>query len=312
MIAFDDAAVLLNHADFDVIATKLATREPTVKTGTKTLLLKDVIPLPGDDSLLFPVMHTYYHSGNLGDIIYAMYAIREHGGGNLIVGQEQNKTSPCSNPITEEQFNKLQPLLKKQPYIQSSTWNKTWPKSDFIDLNVFRDHWNDPQLRLNYDINSLCQMHFFTLGIIEKFSSNPWLEVPDPIVTKRIVIHRSQRYRNSKFPWSVITSKYRDSLLFTGFPEEHKDFCSSFGMVEFYPVSDFLTMARLIKGASVFVGNQSFPCSMALGMGQRTYQESWQNGHTPDSWRQSQDCLFDRPDFCHGITDLSKFESWIC
>lgn len=251
---------------------------------------------------------TYYHSGNIGDIIYALYAINKHGGGDLLIGPEQNDTSPCGVPINEAQFAAFEPLLKLQPYLRRIEFRPKYAAKELhYDLNTFRDNWDNTAVRNRTRINNLCEMHFHTLGIWHLFDPmEAWLDVDKPIRTGRIIIHRSKRYRCAvyPFPWSDIVRRHGNNLLFVGMEDEHADFQRLFGKVSFWRVTDLLEMARLIAGSIAFIGNQSSPCAMALGMGQRVYQEAW--------FEKSADCIFKRTDwYLNQKNKLEEFEEWL-
>lgn len=228
----------------------------------------------------------YYHSGNLGDIVYALYAIQKVGGGQLILGPEQNRTARADNPIDEARYTLLKPLLDLQPYIPKHSFSFHYRGNRAFDLNQFRNHWNNQGLRWETGINLLAWMHCYALKVHDEFRHDEtWVNVGDPIKTDRIIIHRSFRYRNDLFNWQVILKHFGSgNLLFVGLPEEHQEFTASYSCnVEYRPVTDYLELARVIAGGKGFIGNQSFPCALAIGVGQRVIQEAWPN---------SPDCLF--------------------
>lgn len=249
------------------------------------------------------VSSTYYHSGNLGDIIYGLYAIRKRGRGKatLLIGPEQVDTAPCAVPVSRSQYENLAPLLAKQSYLKASDFSPQHPRSkSVIDLNTFRNAWRDWPLRSKLDIHTLCGMHCHILGVTLRHTE-PWLTAPDPIQTGMIVCHRSVRYRNNAFPWQMLVKYYSGRLLFVGLPQEHSDFCHTYGRVAYWQPFNFLELARVIAGARGFIGNQSFPCSLAIGLGQRILQESW-----PDS----PDCIFRRGNFLTQPFDESHLPQW--
>jgi len=256
---------------------------------------------------LLGVGSSYYHSGNLGDIIYGLQAVKHNGGGALFIGPEQRDTSPCGMPITESQFKFIAPLLNAQPYIKSTTFCPTYPNGQFkYDLNSFRNNWDNGKLRHEQNIHNLCEMHCYTLGLRAFFNEQePWL-LPGgkPIVTNRLIIHRSTRYQSKDFPWAELVRRHAHRMLFVGFSEEHADFQKIFNAkVSFWGVTDMLEMARLIAGSVAFVGNQSAPCAVALAIGQRVYQESW--------YPKSPDCIFRRESFLNQLDPVSAFEKWL-
>lgn len=238
---------------------------------------------------------TYYHSGHLGDLIYALYAIKANGGGNLIIGQEQKDTAPCAEPICHSQFKMLLWLLKSQPYIEDAWYSATHPGDSAHDLNTFRNHWVNPSTRSEHNLDTLCKAHFHELGVLEKFNAEySWIECPCPISTDRIVVHRSARYNSpgfgeQSFPWGALVNRHSDNMLFVGLESEWIKFQSDFEhRVSFWQVKDFFELARLIAGARSCIFNQSFPLSLALGLGKRVACEAWPA---------SPDCRFMRPTY---------------
>lgn len=247
----------------------------------------------------------YYHSGNLGDIVYALAAIKIKGTGDLLIGPKQNGTSPCQTPTTKEHFDAFAPLLRTVPYLRKIDYRQDYPAGELThDLNEFRNHWNDWPLRQKTGIHSLCKMHCYQLGVLDKFNERePWLEIKDPILSGKIVINRTRRYNATNFPWKEIVERYRQHLLFVGFLQEHEDFVKQFGKVSYYAVLDILEMARLIAGARGFIGNQSMSCALAIACGQNIFQESWES---------SMDCTFDRVNFKNQLNgSVDDIEPWI-
>lgn len=239
-------------------------------------------------------LKTYYHSGNLGDIVYGLYAIKAAGGGDLLIGPKQNHTSPCQVPTTKAQFEAFLPLLKLQPYLRKVEYRAEYPAGEIdVDLNRFRDHWNNWQVRQREKIDTLCKCHFHTLGIMARFEEGePWLRAPLNGTGKPIVIHRSARYHQPLFPWGDLVERYGKQMVFVGLNVEWNDFCSEFGEVRFYAARDLREMAEVINGAMACIMNQSFPLSAAIGLGQRVMVEEWP---------QSPDCRFKRTNYHSGI-----------
>ena len=56
--------------------------------------------------------------------------------------------------------------------------------------------------------------------------------------------------------------KYPDKL-FIGIEEEYEDMKQVLPDLQFKPVNDFLEMATIINSCKLFIGNQSFPFSIA-------------------------------------------------
>lgn len=246
----------------------------------------------------------YYHSGNLGDVIYALAAIRLAGGGKLILGPKQRKTPPCSSPIKAESFEMLAPLLAAQPYVTKSQFTERHPGTDAaFDLNTYRRNWQDSDIRTRTGIRSIVGMHCYTLGVFEKFKTpEPWLTVPDPIELPYYTVHRSPRYQSDDFPWEILLKRFAGRLLFVGLSSEHSAFHSKFNVsLPFWKCADFLDLARVIAGSAGFIGNQSFPMSIALGLGKNVLQESW---------AASPDCVLPRPGFITQPFTDKQLDEW--
>lgn len=286
-------AVLFHRCkDRSLIARLREARNGTIAEGPKEKPehITLVSSIKQTVSALLNGAHSFYHSGNLGDVMYALPAIKAYGGGDLYIGPEQRKTSPCMVPITQDQYDMLEPLLSQQEYLRNVEFSKSYPSGTFHDLNGFRNLWVDRKKKHANGVETLCQAHFWFLGIMDKFEEDrPWLAVPDPIPTGKIIIHRSPRYNSYNFPWDRLVEKRRKDLLFVGLPVEHEKFESDWKCkVSYWGVKNFLEMARIIAGGKAFVGNQSFPLSIAIGAGQRVIVEECPR---------SPDCRFKRDNY---------------
>jgi hypothetical protein len=73
----------------------------------------------------------------------------------------------------------------------------------------------------------------------------------------------------------ISTGMFEDNSIFVGTPAEHADFEKTFGItIPYHPVDNFLELANIIAGADLFVGNQGFAYSIAIGLGQNTVLEA--------------------------------------
>lgn len=205
---------------------------------------------------------TFWHSGDLGDIIAALPTVRALGGGDFIIGHKPNGQRES---LRGPRFEALAPLLLAQPYIASVRWGD--PVPGCIDFSDFR--------HCPHDGMNIAYWQAKYVGAV--ISMEPWLAVRAP-VHGRAVVARSPRYHNPEFPWRTLLPRLVDPL-FIGFPDEHDAFCKAVGWrVEHAPTSTLLETARLIAGARVFVGNQSAPFWIAIGLGTPTIQETWLEG----------------------------------
>lgn len=246
--------------------------------------------------------YSFYHSGDFGDIIYALKAIQLIGGGKLVLGREYKGKHPPRSPITREGFELLQPLLAKQNYITSVEFSeKAVPCSH--DMNLFREFWQLRHTKYKLPYETLVEMNCYTIGVEPLFTTDPWLS-SDRKTIAPFIVHRSRRYNAQDFPWREIVEQCGRSACFIGLPEEHELFSEQYGHISFYQPMDFADMAAVINGAKGFIGNQSFPCSVALGLGQNVLQEAYYVKR--DGSEASPDCLFERPNFFTQKTPLDE------
>jgi len=124
--------------------------------------------------------------------------------------------------------------------------------------------------------------------------SKPWMQIDEknPATKGKIVVSRGARWHGEFFPWNRLTSELGHKMVFVGLPEEHQDFCSLFGNIEYLPTIDLYDVATAIAGADLFIGNQSSPNSIANGI------------HAPsivETCLYAFDCIYERGNttYCH-------------
>lgn len=223
---------------------------------------------------------TFFHSGDLGDMIYSMAMAKRFSPIKLLVGPDPNVK--VREQMTPQKFEWIAPLLRTQAWIKSIDYCDAVPQVEY-DLNRFRKTWFGPGRKST----RLFECYAETFHVPNPPEDVPWLVV-DPIVDEEhpIVISRSSRYRNDQFPWKSVSSLYGDRMVFVGHEEEFNEWTRVYGRTADYrPVHDALEMARIIAGASLFIGNQSFPMSLALALNCPLIQEV--SPKTPD-------CIFRR------------------
>jgi hypothetical protein len=195
-------------------------------------------------------VNQFSHSGDIGDIIYALPAIKALGGGKLVLFHHPDGRT--AHGMNEAKVARLRPLLESQDYIDSVEWSE-----EVLDhsLNGFRDHWQE---------GVLTDMHLSTQGLSWEHRVEPWLHA-EPKHVAPVVMHRSARYLGN-FPWAKAVEVYKKDAVFVGFPDEHAVFCNSFGEIPFYDAKDFLELAMVIAGSQWYLGNQSSPLAVAHGL----------------------------------------------
>lgn len=236
--------------------------------------------------------YSFHCSGNFGDLIYALKAIKTIGGGELIISPDSKSSIPPKHPITRQMFDMFYPLLKSIPWLGSVTFSDKWVGASY-DLDDFFELWLTRR-KLKLSIENLAEMYCYAIGVHQLFDPSPWLECGSKPIAK-VVIHRSARYQEDGFPWGAIMKRVAGQALFIGLPDEWQAFTAKYGPVPFYGCGDFMDMAAVINGAEWFVGNQSLPCAIALALGKNVYQETFSG---------SPDCVFDRGNFFNNKSPL--------
>ena len=262
-------------------------------------------PLP--DRIDKPLI--FHHTGDWGDVIYSLPVIKALGGGVLFLSDDNKFPFPRKSRerVTAEWVNNIKPLLEQQDYIWRASFTHGLPFSTDCDLNKFRLPWKgvvkDPT-------KTIFKMHQEAFGVSYP-EDQPWLTVDEPIISKPIIVNLTARYRNFHFPWINLIRKYGDQMGFVGSPTEASFFENmAYGVGKSIPhrkTGNLLDAARVIAGAKVFIGNQSAPMAIALGLGKNVIQECWQG---------NPNCLFRRPNAKYwGVTtvdpDIEIPEEWL-
>ncbi|TFF33701.1 hypothetical protein [Mucilaginibacter psychrotolerans] len=207
----------------------------------------------------------FNHSGNAGDIIYALATLKrihQIAGIPLNLYLKLNRPSTISpdlvHPLGNVMLNArmvqmLIPLIQSQPYINICDVNNN-VKVD-IDLDFFRASI------IPQDRGNIAHWCGYTTGITPRLWQS-WLTVDaNKNYGDDIVVARSERYRNSMIDYSFL-SRY-DKIKFIGVESEFKDIQKAIPHIQWVQVNDFLQMAQIIAGCKFFIGNQSFPYSLA-------------------------------------------------
>ena len=214
-----------------------------------------------------PLNHAYkaltgfVHSGNAGDIIYslpAVWKLSKNGKAQFYLKANQPHEQkfdfhPLGNVMLNDKvIAMLTPLLRYQPRMASvETYN-----SQPVDYSL------DDFRRYHYFLGASIVRWYFTVYGISHDTSKPWLAAPkDERYKNTVIIARSHRYRSPLIDYSFL-KQYPDKI-FVGVPQEYEDMKAMLPDLEYKPVSDFLEMATIINSCRLFIGNQSFPFSVA-------------------------------------------------
>lgn len=210
---------------------------------------------------------SFSHTGHAGDIVYsipAMYALA--GGKKIALYLKLNQpaldfTPSMKHPngsvmLTSKSVELFAPLLLAQPgFVACEALNDQ--HVDY-DLTAFR------ALPFDYRMGSIARWYFLTFGVTRDLGK-PWLQArPDARYSDAVIIARSSRYHSPGIDYSFL-KKYK-RLVFVGVPDEYEEMKKALPALEYAPVKDFLELASVIAAGRLFIGNQSFPFSLAEAM----------------------------------------------
>lgn len=221
----------------------------------------------------------FYHSGDLGDIIYSLPCIEALGGGNLILGNNNlYKHSIPTIKITPNLVDQFKTILLNQSYIKNILFEHKI-KINF-NLNKFRylfNKWNNNELSV-LESNKLKQTNIIDLyknefGITNNLYIKKWLHTNYSTTLSNIIINRTERYNNYNFPWKQIVNNFKNQIVFLGHKKEYEKFVLDFGNVSYYK-TNFKECLEILNGCKLFIGNQSFLYSLAEGLKIPTLQET--------------------------------------
>lgn len=201
----------------------------------------------------------FTHSGDMGDVLFALPTIKAKGGGTLYLFDTPGKTA---HGMTQAKADSLRSLLIQQPYIKDVIFCPQGHEDQA--LNGFRHHFRP--------YRNLADMHLATHALGPEHRAKAWLQV-EPKQVAPVVIHRSPRYQNNYMPWRRIVEQYKGKAVMIGSPAEWERFVSQFGHVPYYRTANMLELAQVIAGAKLYCGNQSSPEAVAEGLKQNKILE---------------------------------------
>ena len=224
-------------------------------------------------------MATFKHSGDLGDILYALPAVKALSGGTLYLDLNGGRTEPfvqqtCPDGHTklgQRAYDALRPLLLEQPYI---TDVQPWA-GEPIDHNLDRFRG---QVLTGGQVN-LVVAHLRAFGLPEGIYNDPWLTLRSPPVTlhKPVVISRTVRYHSKYRWWALNIRQLAPQAVFLGFEKEHDIFQYTFEcQVDFHWAKDALEIAQVLLGSQMLIGNSNFTMAIAHGLGTPFVQELYE------------------------------------
>jgi len=205
-----------------------------------------------------------HHSGDVGDVIYAMPIMKQLGITKMILDPERNYGTKMNRMLC----NSVGQLLKSQGIDYEVADNYVGPIDH--DFDVFRERSID----LTYNHLSTAQAIAMN---IDADLSEPYINITDTNPVAPVVIARSARYHNQSFDWYNLLKDIKTPIAFVGLKGEYESFINKTMLrnVTFYPTDNFYEVARIIAGAKVFIGNQSAPFAVAEGLKVNRIQETF-------------------------------------
>lgn len=215
---------------------------------------------------------TGLHSGNIGDIVYALPTCRMLEINHLIL-------NVCADPgfggrvLTEQAAKALVPLLLAQKYIRRVTIIKSgvpWEYANPVDLGVdyildsFRSSFTNARLHLLY-------AHATPYSLMVD-GALPWITLDEGTSAQRIkqepyiVVGLTSRYR--RFDHAYYEYLFRDvpadRVFFVGVGNDQIERRNIGGTV--FQTTNFMELAKLLANSALFIGNPSFAYALAEGL----------------------------------------------
>jgi len=203
---------------------------------------------------------TFNHSGDLGDVIYSLPAIRALGGGHLYLDSTGGLADPLvkwadrkSTKLNERSIEFIAPLINRLAYV------KLTADSSSIDLNL-------NEFRRHHKYHNLADAHLAIEGLPFSERDRAWIEPLKPKRLARYVINRTPRYQSNFGWWEDLIPRIQDCCVFIGYKKEHEYFEYAFrkeGQIPFYQVEGIEDMVNVIAGSECFMGNEGFCNALA-------------------------------------------------
>jgi hypothetical protein len=207
-------------------------------------------------------MATISTGGDLGDDLVLLASLKNLKEPTDLV---LHPLARVREPYTREKVNKIKTFLRRQSYIQSVRYADT---PEGWDSNG----WRDVARQTAYKAKTLLEYRADYMGVSVD-PSESWLSVDFAKQIQPVVIHRSPRFHGQRFPWGSVLLAYQGQSIFVGSVEEHYRFTHEHGYVPHHPTPRLIDLARVIAGCQLFIGNQSAPFNLALGLGKDIWLE---------------------------------------
>lgn len=209
----------------------------------------------------------YLHSGSLGDVVYAIPAIRSlqalkaepFSKANLYLKPDVPGTIPAwagTRPavrMTRQEAERLLPLLIGQRGLGEVALYEGQPID--INLDAFR------QTSFPTDKGDIGRYYAYAFKCSPGLYL-PWLKVdPSPDYAGAVLVNRTLRYRNPRISYGFLGR--RPDVYFVGYPDEYREFSKDCPGLPRLQAKDARELAGWLAGAKAVIGNQSFVFALA-------------------------------------------------
>jgi len=208
----------------------------------------------------------FKHSGNAGDIIYSLNAIRsacELNDMNAVLFLKldepielhpQFKHPLGGVMLNKYMFDNLKPLLMELDFIYD-VMPYTNQKVDY-DLDQFR------KVGFNLGAGDIKRWYLYAYPELQKNFSLDYFFTSELPINDYIVVNRSERYNNGQVDYSIL-NKVEIPIYFVGTDTEFNLMKAKVWDLKHYKVKDFLELKDFISASKLFIGNQSMCYAIA-------------------------------------------------
>jgi len=210
------------------------------------------------------------HSGNAGDIIYSLNAMRsaaELNNDQVVLFLKLNEPIQLhpafKHPLggvmlNEYMFNNLRPLLKECEFIYDVLPYSN-QKVDY-DFDKFRS------IGFNLGAGDIKKWYLYAYPELKKYYQSECLifeqELPHCELQRYLVINRSERYNNGQIDYSIL-NEVKLPIYFVGTDFEFQLMKQTLPNLEHKKTKDFLELKNFISASQLFIGNQSMCYAIA-------------------------------------------------
>ena len=241
---------------------------------------------------------TALHSGDIGDVIYAIPTMKALNVEKIIL----NTRPDYGTKMDEKACKVLKPLLIHQGF-KVEISDKYY--SNNVDFYIDDFRLGNPDLTYTHLGHAQAKAMDVVIDWEKKF-----LNVNFALPVADIVINRSPRYHNPGFDWYELLHDIKQSIIFIGLKSEYDQFLrhTKIRNVKYYPTNDLWQCAQLIAGCKVYIGNQSCNYAIAEGLKVNRIQET--DPKVPNCTGQSDNSV-DVVDYHDLLVAKQKINDWL-